>query len=259
VLQETVVVSYRRAPLTGPVTIHQSLGLDDLQHASTVRAPRELVVHEPDHDCIISLPTTEEDVALLHDMRGQPTRLQDLGLSVSTGPVVPFRTDALVAPGPSAAPLLWLQHVTDQITWPLKDFSKPQGICLDADAKLLLPNETYVVLRRFSAKGDARRITAAVYEEGQLPGPWLGLENHLNYVHAQGRGLPLELAHGLATYLTTDAVERYFAVSSGNTQVSAAELRALPLPTEAVLRARGRARLARHTPQTPVMHTATKT
>jgi adenine-specific DNA-methyltransferase len=90
-------------------------------------------------------------------------------------------------------------------------------------------------VRRFSAKEEPRRLIAAVLRAGVLPGPSLGLENHLNFIHRPGGCLNDEEAFGLAVLLNSWLVDAYFRLSNGNTQVSATELRALPLPPPLVL------------------------
>jgi adenine-specific DNA-methyltransferase len=161
-----------------------------------------------------------------------------LRLQVSTGPVVAFRaTDFLRSEaGGETVPLLWLQHVRQMaISWPAAT-SKRQHIASNADsAPLLLPNRTYVLLRRFSAKEEHRRIVAAPLFEGQLPGDVIGFENHLNYIYRPKGLLNRDEAIGLSVLLCSALVDRYFRISNGNTQVSAAELRKLPLPSRDLL------------------------
>ncbi len=93
-----------------------------------------------------------------------------------------------------------------------------------------MPNRTGVLLRRFSAKEEARRLVAAPYLRGQLPGSHLGLENHLNYVYAVEGEMQPEQAVGLAALLSSSLLDHYIRIQNGHTQVNASELRALPLP-----------------------------
>jgi adenine-specific DNA-methyltransferase len=132
---------------------------------------------------------------------------------------------------------LWLQHVQPGlVTWPLgPSFRKPEHILSAAGPKLLVPNQTYVLMRRFSAKEDERRIIAAPYLEGTLDAAQLGLENHVNFVHRPGGSMTGAEARGLAALLNSSLVDAYFRISSGNTQVSATELRGLPLPSSSAL------------------------
>jgi hypothetical protein len=74
------------------------------------------------------------------------------------------------------------------VRWPIAGSNKRQYISEKPESEyLLVPNATYVVMRRFSAKEEHRRIVAAALLEGQLPGRTIGLENHLNSTGANSR------------------------------------------------------------------------
>ena len=64
----------------------------------------------------------------------------------------------------------------------------------------------------------------------------MGLENHLNYIRGVSSELDEELACGLSALLNSSFLDQYFRISNGNTQVSATELRAMPLPSERGIR-----------------------
>jgi adenine-specific DNA-methyltransferase len=98
----------------------------------------------------------------------------------------------------------------------------------------LVPLRNYVLVRRVSAKEDARRITAAALIAKDWDCKSIGLENHLNYIY-RGKSLRPESlgeieARGLAAVLNSKAYDSYIRMVSGTTQVSATELRALPMP-----------------------------
>jgi len=236
ILQENLIVHYRKAPDDGgEVAISSSAGEADLGDPLVHRVPRARIVGD-----VLYLPLDAEDVRIMSLFAGFPRILATLGLEVSTGPVVPFRATKDLVQTPSRAatyPMLWLQHVrADGITWPLGDaFRKPEHIRASAPAKLLVPNATYVVTRRFSAKEEQRRLVAAVLHRGSLPGEYVGLENHLNFIHRPGGKVGEQEAAGLAALLNSRLFDAYFRISSGNTQVSATELRSLPLPEAEVI------------------------
>jgi adenine-specific DNA-methyltransferase len=235
VLQENVIVLYRRSRAATPtVRVSASAGERDLGACRGRSFPRARV-HDPDApDGVLFLPTTAGDLRVMDTFAGWRDSLQRYGLAVSTGPVVPFRAEAYLRTSASSAtvPLLWLQHVRPgRVLWPLgAGFRKPEHIATAAPAKLLVPNRTYVLLRRFSAQEDQRRLVAAPYLRDALPGAVLGLENHLNFIHGKDGELAPRLAVALATLLNSSLFDAYVRLSNGNTQVSAAELRALPLP-----------------------------
>jgi len=116
-----------------------------------------------------------------------------------------------------------------QATWPLNR-RKPEYILCAGAEKLLVPNENYVLLRRFSAKEEARRLTAAPWIAKDPSLTEIGLENHLNYVHRPGGELSQDEAWGLAALYNSRLADAWFRAVNGNTQVSATELRAMPLP-----------------------------
>lgn len=235
VLQENIIVLYRRSTSpTATVRVSASAGEADLDARRSRRFPRKRVLDPEDPDAVLFLPTRDHDLRVMDTFAGWCDSLGSHGLQVSTGPVVPFRARAYLRalPAGTTAPLLWLQHVRPGgIAWPLgARFRKPEHITRDAPNKLLVPNRTYVLLRRFSAKEDERRLVAALYLQGSLPGDVLGLENHLNFIHRPDGELAPRLANALAALLNSSLFDAYFRLSSGNTQVSATELRALPLP-----------------------------
>jgi adenine-specific DNA-methyltransferase len=109
----------------------------------------------------------------------------------------------------TAARVVWVQHVGRMaVNWPLRRFAKPQWICIRSDTQnLLLPNTNFVLIRRFSPKEENSRITAAPYLEGELPSEFLGVENHVHYLHKPGEGLSHAETLGLAAFLNSRWVE----------------------------------------------------
>ena len=191
--------------------------------------PPEEVVDLNSPEVMLSIPLDLTDQITRNAFSQWPNRLRTLGLEISTGPVVPFRTETLVNEGDNltTAPLVWVQHVQRMAAvWPLLHFDKPQRIRIDADSfSLLLPNQTYVLIRRFSPKENNSRIIATPYLKDDFPSEFIGIENHVNYLHRPHGSLSEVEAVGLAAFLNSRWVDQYFRMSSGNTQINAAELR----------------------------------
>ncbi|MBL8155335.1 MAG: Eco57I restriction-modification methylase domain-containing protein [Anaerolineae bacterium] len=183
-------------------------------------------------DNVLHLPLSEQDDAVAKIVRSWNGRLADYGMAVSTGPVVAFRAaDLIDSHGDvpvSHAPLLWMQNVKPmRCAWPVRH--RGQYIQLRSADKVLLPNQNYVLLRRFSAKEERQRLVAAPYL-GDLDGAVIGLENHLNYIYRPGGRLSEDEVRGLAVLLNSSLMDAYFRIFSGHTQVNATEIRRLPLP-----------------------------
>jgi len=105
------------------------------------------------------------------------------------------------------------------------------GFVASAESRgLLLPSRNYLLLRRFTAKEERRRLTASCFLQRDFPSEQVALENHLNYVYHASRELSEDETFGLAALFNSFLLDRYFRTLSGNTQVNATELRTMPLP-----------------------------
>lgn len=249
VLQENVILSgvrqdrwYEDDAHAG-VAISSSHGVADMDELDKRELFADVVLDLSSVDKVLRLPVCEADDDALALVDSWPTDLRSLGLEISTGPVVPFRATEFVSregkvPA-SHAPLLWMNHVRAmRATWPL-DRHKPEYIERAGADALLVSNRNYVLLRRFSAKEDARRLTAAPWIAADFAIADVGLENHLNYVHRPGGTLSEDEAWGLAALYNSRLLDTWFRAINGNTQVSATELRAMPLPDHETIVALG--------------------
>jgi adenine-specific DNA-methyltransferase len=118
------------------------------------------------------------------------------------------------------------------IKWPVESGKKPNAISISAEiSDLLVEAGFYVLTKRFSSKEQQRRVMAAVYDPARIDARLVAFENHLNYFHKDGKGLPAPLAKGLALYLNSTVADQYFRLFSGHTQVNATDLRKMPYPT----------------------------
>jgi adenine-specific DNA-methyltransferase len=255
VLQENVIFTFRRRQsyeslLCQPAFLNLSTSRDtrDLDQA-VVSHPVSIEHFLGKHDgaLFFRLPTGELDEQIVKTIDSWPGSLSRYGLNVSTGPVVAFRArsflmDVEAVNRNQAVPLLWMQNVKPyRVEWPIPNGNKPQGISLAKEAVcLLVPAANYVLLRRFSAKEEPRRLVAAPFLVNQYSQQWVGLENHLNYVYRKQGELETEETLGLSALFNSALVDRYFRIVNGNTQVNAAELRSLPLPPLTLIKQIGR-------------------
>jgi adenine-specific DNA-methyltransferase len=211
--------------------------------------PRELgqeqLVHPADPDLFIHIVSEDYEQNVRELMDRFDSSLADIGLSVSTGRVVDFRAKdflrAMPERGIKCAPLIYPGHLDGWgVRWPREGGKKPNALVVTPETQgLFVPRGTYVLVKRFSAKEEPRRVVASVYDPAQYPAPLVGFENHLNYYHANGEGLPTDLAKGLTAYLNSTLVDSYFRQFSGHTQVNAGDLRSLKYPSRAELESLG--------------------
>ncbi|MDR1355947.1 MAG: Eco57I restriction-modification methylase domain-containing protein [Propionibacteriaceae bacterium] len=241
VLQENIVFSATKGAKPGLVAITSSRDhMGELNER--VIAYADLVSPDDPHQ-FIRITTNDTDDDAVRTIESLPCSLAGLDVEVSTGRVVDFRAlpNLQGTPKPDSVPLIYPGNLRGgKVLWP-RSIGKAQGFrLLDAsDSKVLLPSGYYVLVRRFSAKEERRRIVAAVWDPTQHNGQPVAFENHLNVFHADGAGLDRELAWGLCAWLNSSVVDRYFRTFSGHTQVNATDLRSMNYPDENTLRQLG--------------------
>lgn len=244
VLQENIIFhAVKSAPKPKKVIISSSSG--ERCGAVTERAVdfRE-VVSPDDAEQFIHLPADDQHEQARRAMQRLSTSLPELGLSVSTGRVVDFRAKEFLReqPGRDTAPLIYPCHFNGGfVHWPKEKTRKPNAIVSNEQTReLLVPAGIYVLVKRFTAKEERRRVVACIYDSHQIEAPLVGFENHLNYFHIAGHGLTMALAKGLAAFLNSTVVDVYFRQFNGHTQVNATDLRSLNYPAKAELESLGR-------------------
>ena len=196
------------------------------------------VIRPDDPQKQVRIPTSNYEHSVVERMKRFGASLGELGLDVSTGPIVDFRMKMLLEQELKAgsAPLLYPAHFRNGgIEWPTR-MKKPNAIKVtETSRKGLWPNQgCFVVTRRFTSKEERRRVVASVYT-GDLPGELVGFENHLNVYHEKHCGFSPRLAAGLSVFLNSTIVDHYFRQFNGHTQVNATDLRQLPYPERRTL------------------------
>lgn len=243
VLQENVIVHLVRGVEQGAIQVSESTD-DRFLDTEEYQVPSRAVFDVEDPELFIRIPDGTGKGAVPTSIRRVP--FDALGIQISTGPVVDFRVKAHLRKVPvrDSYPLLYPAHFrAEDVRWPDLEGPKPNALsAFDGVEKMLYAAGTYCVIRRFSAKEESRRLVARVVPASAFPGvESIAFENHLNVFHRSKRGIPEDLAAGLAAYLNTRAVDEEFRQFSGHTQVNATDLRAMRYPTSDAL-----CRLGRH-------------
>ncbi|NVI88075.1 Eco57I restriction-modification methylase domain-containing protein [Actinomadura sp. BRA 177] len=240
VLQENVIFSGTKGGTRDRVLLSMSVGHEEEASHRNVRYSD--VVRPDDPHRFIRIATDEEDTKIAERMLSLPDTLVSLGIKVSTGRVVDFRSREclLTQAEDNAVPLIYPGNVRDGlVVWP-REIRKPQWFrpITDKDAKMLLPEGWYCAVKRFSAKEERRRIVAAVWSPDQTSGK-VAFENHVNVFHINGAGLDRDIALGLSMWLNSSLVDKFFRTFSGHTQVNATDLRNMRFPDRTSLRQLG--------------------
>ncbi|RHH49018.1 methylase [Citrobacter portucalensis] len=181
------------------------------------------------------LPRFKEDARFLQNLKTMPTRLSELGYSVSTGQLVwnRFKSQLRTTKGKNSYPLIWAESITSN------------GFRFSADRKnhvpyidiapkqdFLVTTTECVLIQRTTSKEQDKRILAAI-----LPQEFIDetggvvVENHINIVYSNGLFSEVK-PEVVALLLNSQTVDRAFRCISGSVAVSAYELNSIPLPSE---------------------------
>jgi len=237
VLQENIILHAVKGAAPSKVTITTSRGggfefapnsRDCVGEDMTQRiVDYQSVIRPSDPDSFVHIASNDLEQGIVDRMAHFTAALADLGMEISTGPVVDFRLrkDLRADPVKGTVPLLYAAHFQGgTLEWP-KAMKKPNAIAVtEKSRRWLYPNEGhFVITRRFTSKEEKRRVVASIYAS-DLPGELVGFENHLNVFHANQKGGSRSLATGLSVYLNSSLVDRYFRQFNGHTQVNATDL-----------------------------------
>jgi len=244
ILQESVIIKWIKSrKYNEPVKILSSEGPDDIV-ATQMVVKQEDIVAPDDTEHIIKIAQDSNQEVIRRLIERLPCRLKDLGLKASTGPVVDFRSSDMIKRerSPTSVPLIQPECIgfSDYVRWEPDRMKKSPYIELSAETRrILIKDEIYVMVKRFTSNEERKRIVASTYIPKDTNTKLVGIENRVNYIHSNRNGLNLELARGVATYLNSTIVDSYFRQISGHTQVNASDLERMKYPDEETLKSIG--------------------
>jgi adenine-specific DNA-methyltransferase len=241
ILQESVITRWHRlGNASTTIGVGHSFGRDIPEQLEVQELPASKIVDDSCGDMVVRIPAKVEDAQILDLAESWANRFGELGLRISTGPVVLFRAKKYLLRdlnGEETTPLLSSHNVRPfQTVWPVYRKKKHSAfqICPES-MRHLVPTRNYVLMRRFSAKEERRRLTASCILSVDHSRPYLALENHLNYVYHAHRELRVDECWGLAALFNSALLDRYFRTLSGNTQVNATEIRNMKFPDLSII------------------------
>ncbi|OBQ38442.1 MAG: restriction endonuclease [Anabaena sp. CRKS33] len=235
VLQENIIFHAAKTEVK-PKCIEISINSEqELDNFSEIRlVPYNQVIETNDPEMFIHILTNSLEDAVKVQIDKFSSTLDELGLEISTGQVVDFRLKSALRNclDEESVPLIYPESIKPgKVLFPPTKPKKSIAIENNQETqKWLSQPGWYVLIKRFSAKEEKRRILAAVCSP--INSPALGIENHLNYYHAKGKGMNPDLARGLTAFLNSTLFDNYFRLFSGNTQVNATDLRKIRYPSQ---------------------------
>jgi len=164
VLQENIILAATRGAVAHDVTLSASTG-----HEAEITS-RDVafssVVHPGDAARFIRIPSEVGSDEAVQRILSLPATLQELGVNVSTGRVVDFRSreNLVTEPGVSTWPMVYPANIRGGELIHPREGLKAQWFraVQPKDTNLLVPAGNYVLVKRFSAKEEKRRVVAGV-------------------------------------------------------------------------------------------------
>lgn len=240
VLQETLIIKATKEDKLNSdsiVTITSTKGIMDLLTPNIKRYPLGQILNLKSKEKILHVPVNDEEEGIIDLFRSWNGSINKYNIQISTGPVVAFRAPEYIREVYEngtvfLAPLIWLHNVYKMhMDWPVHKPNKGQYIQICSGSQsLLLPNKNYILLRRFSAKDDKSRLIASPYFANTMEAEYVGIENKVNYIYRPKGELDQNEVIGLSAVLNSRLFDNYFRIFNGNVNVSATELREMPLP-----------------------------
>jgi adenine-specific DNA-methyltransferase len=221
------------------ICISHSHGTHDLDSRNVKEYEITELVNLESSQKIIHIPIGQNDERAIQVFKLWEHNLASYELNVSTGPVVDFRSLDFIREKASkhSVPLIYLHNINKmKFQWPLEKRSKGKVkgeyiLRTDLSIARLVENKDYILMRRFSSKDDSSKLIASPYFAKWLPEySLIGIENHLNYIYREEKLFTEAEILGLSALLNSRLFDIYFRTFNGNINVSATELRDLPLP-----------------------------
>ncbi len=234
VLQESVITQFRKSRIQSKSVRISRTPSRDFSQLRIENVESSKVIEDSCKEKMIYIPETIQDGEVVEYAKSWNSNFSDLGLKISTGPVVMFRTREflLYEPQPKGVPLLSAHNIKPfETRWPVEKKKWPLEFMDVPDSKRhLVPTKNYVLLNRFSAKEERRRLTAGCLFSDSVESKVIALENHINYIYHESRDLTEDETVGIAGLFNSVFYDRYFRSFSGNTQVNATEVRMMKFP-----------------------------
>lgn len=247
VLQENIIVSAKKRPADflnqtdlflgmDQLIVYQSGGMHDINTRTSKIYSITDLVNISSEQKILHIPMSVQDEEAIAIFKKWTNSFSKSGIKISTGPVVSFRANGHLVkrPANNTVPLIWLNNINKMdLRWPIPEISeeRPQYVIQEPESEyLLVNNQNMIIIRRFSSKDDKSKLIAAPLFKNDFKYKSIGLENHVNYIYGKESHLTAACVWGIATLLNSTLFDVYFRTFNGNINVSATELRDLPLP-----------------------------
>lgn len=234
VLQETIIVKVRKTTIRPETVCITSSSTSDFSDVKKFDAPYNVVVSSRQY---VFLVTDDEESVALDKLSHLDETLPSISLPMKTGIIVDFRTRDVLRNEPSETtyPLFYSQHIKNgRVVWPVG--KEDEYICTDRIG-FLQDNTNYLLVKRFTAKEEKRRLQCGIYLQSDHPKyAHISTQNKVNFIKCKTP----ELAYGLFVLMNSTIYDTYYRILNGSTQVNSTEINNMPVPDIGTIAAMGR-------------------
>ena len=234
VLQETIIVKVKKTTEHPNSVRITSSSTSDFSDVRRFEAPYNVVVSNRQY---VFLVTDEEEATTLNRLSHLNRTLLSIALPMKTGIIVDFRTKDVLRDEPSEEtfPLFYSQHIRNgRVEWPVG--KEDEYICTDREG-FLQENTNYLLVKRFTAKEEKRRLQCGIYLRSDHPEyAHISTQNKVNFIKCETP----ELAYGLFVLMNSTIYDTYYRILNGSTQVNSTEINNMPVPDVNTIAAMGR-------------------
>lgn len=229
IFQEIVIIKLTKKKVD-KVTICIS---DKLTKTRCEEFNKNEVIFINDRYKFIHIPDKVSDRQNLEKISKLTSSLKELGLNISTGKVVEYREPYLTNSKENDVAIMLYQRnlVNNTIDFNIKSKSKSYIFKNELTINKILEPGNYIIMKRMSYKENKKRVSSVVLKKEDFNNKNIAIENHLNYIHNNGKGLELQLALGLNAFLNSEILDIHIRRFNGHTQINASDIISLPMPS----------------------------
>ena len=234
VLQETIIVKVKKTVKRPEMITITSSSASDFVDVMEFKAPYDVVVAD---NLYVFLVTEEKEAKVLNKISNLVNTLSSISHPMKTGLIVDFRNRELLRQEPSrnTFPLLYAQHIRNgKVEWPIG--KEDEYICTERSG-FLQDNSNYLLVKRFTAKEERRRLQCGIYLQTDHPEyAYISTQNKVNFIKCETP----ELAYGMYVLFNSTIYDTYYRILNGSTQVNSTEINNMPIPDCETIKAMGR-------------------
>ncbi|MCT8978695.1 Eco57I restriction-modification methylase domain-containing protein [Clostridium sp. CX1] len=227
--QEVIISTFVNTKVDNNITISHN---GRFKHYSTL----DKIIYNKDNYSLL-IPKNNNDISLLEQIENFKYSLDELGISVSVGPIVQFRNESYLSDKSyesSFAPLLVGKDILENeiIYYHRENTRKTHNKSISEKAKNLVKNSNYLLLRKVTAKDDKDPIVSAVLKKDFFNHELLGIDNNLLYFHSKDplKELSIEECYGLFCYINSNYFNQLYSLINANHTINVSDFNNIKFP-----------------------------